>query len=320
MNVEGGGTLKVIGDENAPLISLEWLESASPSINLNAGILSFDCPCCRAAEPVLVACEAPALTKKDDCPVCLETKECRVLECGHGVCHACWSSCRKAAMYGSIELEDLDLEEIQKERAERYRLFKKKRTRWSARDETLKHRFAATVGEIAEEVRRDEQGLVRLKREFMVEHPSLWVSEKSSLFDDLSIAGCKIVLQVIEERMDEIQETATDDVHNTTFYLCFLIAGRYAQASNYFAAVPWAELSLFYVKQIAKKDREHLSVGYQFAAQAQRDADFLSKSMKNYDASLVVMSENDKAYQEQQSLLLQMEQWTGSSGKLTPGC
>jgi hypothetical protein len=46
MNVHGGGTLKEIrDDEDAPLISLEWLQPASPSINLNKGILLFDCPC-----------------------------------------------------------------------------------------------------------------------------------------------------------------------------------------------------------------------------------------------------------------------------------
>jgi hypothetical protein len=156
----------------------------------------------------------------------------------------------------------------------------------------------------------------------MVEHPALWVSDgtMSHLYDQLSIAGCKIVLQVIEERMDEIQEELTFDVHDTTFYLCFLISRRYAQAKNYFAAVPWAELSLFYMKQVANTEREHLSIANQYAAQAQRDADFLSKSMEYYDASLVVMSENGKARREQQSLLRQMEEWTGSSGKLTPGC
>jgi hypothetical protein len=110
------------------------------------------------------------------------------------------------------------------------------------------------------------------------------------------------------------------DVHDTNFYLCFLISRRYAQGKNYFAAVPWAELSLFYTEQITKEEREHLSIAHQFAAQAQRDADFLSKSMEYYDASLVVMSENEKARQERQSLICQMEQWTGSSGKLTPGC
>jgi hypothetical protein len=184
----------------------------------------------------------------------------------------------------------------------------------------LKHHFAATFAEIAEEVRHGEHGLVRLKRELMVEHPALWLSDKKHLHDQLSMAGCKIVLQVIEERMYEIQEALNCDVHDTTFYLCFLISRRYAQAKNYFAAVPWAELSLFHTKQMGKEDREHLSIAHQFAAQAQRDADLFSKSMENYDASLVAMSENDKACREQQILLRQMEQWTGSSGRLTPGC
>jgi hypothetical protein len=43
MNVHGGGTLKARTDEeDDPLISLEWLQPASPSINLNKRILSLN--------------------------------------------------------------------------------------------------------------------------------------------------------------------------------------------------------------------------------------------------------------------------------------
>jgi hypothetical protein len=321
INLVGGGTLKVMEHEDAPLISLEWLEPPSPSIRLNTSILSFDCPCCRSAEPMLVACGAPALTKKDDCPVCLETKDCQVLECGHGVCQECWSSCRQTAMYGSIELDDLDAEEVQKERAERYRLYKKKRTRSYGGDDAAKRRFAATIAEIAREARDgdSQQGLVRLKRELMVEHPSLWASDGTDFYGQLPISGLKIAIQVIEERMDEIQAALTGHAHEMTYFLCFMIARRYSEAKNYLAAVPWAELSLFYTKRVANDDKQHLSTAHRFAAQMQRNADFFSKSMENYDASLVI-SENFRARQERQSLLHQMEQWTGSSGKLTPGC
>jgi hypothetical protein len=323
INVEGGGTLKVEGGDTS-LISLEWLEPASPSMNKNADMLSFECPYCRASEPVLVACEAPAHTKKDECPICLETTECRVLECGHRVCHSCWSSCRKAAMYGSVHFDDLDSEEVQTERAERYRLFKKKRTRGASRDDFAKQRFAETFAEIVEEASDSEQGLVRLKRELMVEHPALWLSYDSisDLYDQLPIAGLKIVLHMIEERMAEILEAATGAaICKTTFYLCSDIASRYREAKNYLVAVPWAELSLFYTKQLTTRDRTHLSISHHFAALAQRDADLLSKSLENYDASLLVMSENHQARRGRENLIRQMEeQWTGSSGELTPGC
>jgi hypothetical protein len=220
-------------------------------------------------------------------------------------------------MYGSMELEDLDPEEVQKERAERYGHYKKKRLRGAS--DGGANRFAATFKEIVKESCQGKEGLAHLKRELMVEHPALWAF--GTFFNDqLPIAGLKIALQVVEVRMDEIRKAVTGDVHEMAFFLCFLISRKYAQAKNYFAAVPWAELSLFYTKQSAKEVSEHLSIAHQFAAQAQRDADFFSKSMENFDASLVVMPENEKARQERQSLLRQMEQWTGSSGKLTPGC
>jgi hypothetical protein len=252
INLVGGGTLKVMEPDDSPLISLEWLEPPSPSIRHNKSILSFDCPCCRSAEPILVACgAAPAIMTKEDCPVCLETKECRVLECGHRVCQSCWNSCRQTAMYGSLELDDLDAAEVKKERAERYRLYRKKRTRTSASDDAAKRRFAATIAEIAREARDgdSQQGLVRLKRELMVEHPALWASncDDADFCGQLPISGLKIVVQVIEERMDEIQAalTSTTHIHEMTCFYCFMIARRYSDAKNYLASVPWAELSFF---------------------------------------------------------------------------
>jgi hypothetical protein len=137
----------------------------------------------------------------------------------------------------------------------------------------------------------------------------------------LPISGLKIVVQVIEERMDEIQAalTSTTHIHEMTCFYCFMIARRYSDAKNYLASVPWAELSLFYAKQAANENGLHLSTAHRLAAQMQRNADFFSESLKNYDASLAI-SENHGARHERQSLLDQMEQWTGSSGKLTPGC
>lgn len=129
MNVEGGGTLRLGDGENESLLSLEWLEPASPYVNLNQDVLTFDCPCCRKAEPVALAFNTSPTTTNDECPVCLETAECQVLACGHSFCNDCWNRCRLAAMRPSVDLEEMDETEMKKERAKRDRLFTKKRRR-----------------------------------------------------------------------------------------------------------------------------------------------------------------------------------------------
>ncbi len=171
LNVEGGGTLRTLKDEDdEPLISLEWLERASPSINLNQGILIFACPYCRMTVPITSAFGASPEKRKAECPICLETTECRILYCGHVVCHGCWSRCRHAAMRGSEDLGDIDESEMKKERAKRNRLFNKKRGRDG---ETIYSDFVPRFAELAEEA-RDAEGLERLRWELMVEYPGLW--------------------------------------------------------------------------------------------------------------------------------------------------
>jgi hypothetical protein len=90
MNIKGGGTL-VPYSESRSLVSLEWLKPASPSINLDEGSLTATCPKCRAAElPMATYSEAPTETEHE-CPICLETKQCRLLKCKHVVCSDCWT-------------------------------------------------------------------------------------------------------------------------------------------------------------------------------------------------------------------------------------
>jgi erythromycin esterase-like protein len=109
-------------------------------------------------------------------------------------------------MYGTVQVEELDPEEVQEERAERYRLFEKNRSRDGGTNA-----FDATFAEITKEARNGEQGLAHMKRKLMVEHPALWVNRNSSCYSPLPIAGCMIVLQVIEERMDEMQDALDVD-------------------------------------------------------------------------------------------------------------
>ena len=52
MNVHGGGTVKELHSDSDTLISLEWVDAASPVIDLDEGTLRAICPTCRAVEPL----------------------------------------------------------------------------------------------------------------------------------------------------------------------------------------------------------------------------------------------------------------------------
>jgi hypothetical protein len=63
-----------------------------------------------------------------------------------------------------------------------------------------------------------------------------------------------------------------------------------------------------------------LAISHKYAALTQRFADLLSKSLENYDACLA-LSDSGEIREARNRVVLEMEQqWTGSSGKLTPGC
>ena len=143
------------GDKDVLLISFEQLEPGFLPINPDECVLTFCCPCCHAFKPILMACKVPLLTRKDDSsPICMEMKECHILECEHRACHLCWSSCQQMAIYGSIQCEDL-------EHAERYQLFKKKQT-WVGRHGAATQ-FTTIFAEISKEAREGKQGLTHLK-------------------------------------------------------------------------------------------------------------------------------------------------------------
>ena len=192
MNVEGGGTFKFDREnETEPLLSLEWLEPASPSVNLFEKIVTFDCPICRATQPVMAAFEPATKITRAECPVCMETTTCRVLSCGHSVCDDCWGNCRLAATSVRVELEDLNETDVKKERATRDRLFKKKRNR----DDSTSPEFMATFQELIDGSDTTD-GLKRIRWEFMVENPALWaVDDVISRFSEFPSEALQVWVQ-----------------------------------------------------------------------------------------------------------------------------
>lgn len=315
LNVEGGGTVQAEkDDDDDPLISLEWLEPASPFINLNRDILIFACPYCRETVPVSSAFDASPEQKSTECPVCLETTECRVLHCGHGVCHSCWSRCRHTAMRTSEDLGDIDESEMKKERNKRNRLFKKKRGRDGEAVVTFLPRFA----ELAEEA-RDAEGLERLRWELMVEHPAMWASDVAAgHFEKLTINGLKVLLQVMELRTDEVQ--AIGDASSGAPALCArLVAKAYDMFQNYRAAVPWAELSVHYARTSPIGDPEQIRDANCFASMVQAKADLFTKSLESFDAGMGPGDDTDTQEIGRALILKERNKWVGTSGILTPG-
>jgi transcription elongation factor Elf1 len=326
MNVEGGGTFKFDRqNENEPLLSLEWLEPASPSVNLFEKIVTFDCPICRAKEPVMAAFEPAAKTTRAECPVCMETTKCRVLSCGHSVCEDCWGSCRLAATSVRLELEDLNESDVKKERAKRDRLFKKKRSRDGPRND-----FAEKFEELVWAIARADtiSGLEALRWELMVENPVLWaVEDVFKRFVDLPIEALQVILHVIESRKDQMSfmdhGRKVDYYGDAAHFCCYFIAKEFRQRHNYRGAVPWAELSVFYaLHSHGGTEAANLAEAYSFTSQIYAVADMLTMSLNEFDKCARLIGGNAEENGENMAREMirdAMKDWTGSSGKITPG-
>jgi hypothetical protein len=319
MNIDGGGTLLKPKAEGTQLISLEWSDPAFPSINLQKGVLSYKCPCCRAPESVLAAFEEPSATKTTECPVCLETINCRVLACGHGVCHSCWSSCRLVASNVHLHLDCMDRREVMYERFEREKLFKASLSTDAEND------FA----KIVKEIHFDKQGLERFWKELMVESMALiFRCDVQPVIRQLPMPAIQIFLQVVEQRKGELlvalkqrnmgREDRENYISSISFLCCDVIAEKNRQARRIRDALPWSELGLFHAKQ--GRSRILVAAARTILGSTQQLAGLLSEATKTYDDSLGFGSAAGNVWEYREALLREMEEWTGSSGTLTPGC
>lgn len=317
MNIKGGGTLQ-LETPDSPLFSLEWLDPASPPVNLEQGVLAYKCPYCRTAEPILAAHEQADITTAAECPICLETTDCRILGCGHGVCHSCWRSYMQAAtnMSMGIDFGHSNEDEIQAERARRREIFKTKLSSGT-------NHFAKLV----DEVFSGEQNLAAFWKELMVESVLMFFhSDVKVVINKLSTEAVKIFLQVLDVRKEELfamlngmhDEELREFVSSISFYCCDVIAENYRQAGRTRCALPWSQLALFHAKQA--RSRTLLAAAHVFLGSAQQSAGMLIEASRTFDGSLGLGSSAGDVWKYREDLLREIEQWTGSSGKLTPGC
>ena len=318
VNVKGGGTLQQHEAPDSPLFSLEWLDPPSPLVNLEEGVLIYKCPYCRTDESVVAAHEQACKTRTEECPVCLEEEECRVLGCGHAVCHSCWRSCLQATTYGGISLGYLDEETIQRQRAQRHELFVKNKL------STGENHFAQLVKDTLSPGNRN---LGLFQKEIMVESVLIFFySDVKVVINKLSIDAVKIFLQVLEARKEELyivlngmhKAELQEFVNSISFYCCDIIADSYRQCGRTRYALPWSELALFYAKQA--RSRTLLAAAYVFLGSTQQSAGMLMEASRTFDGSLGLGSSAGDVWKYREDLLREIEHWTGTSGKLTPGC
>lgn len=319
MNIKGGGTLQREA-VNSELISLEWLDEAFPSVNLEEGMLVYKCPYCRAVEPIMEAHEQAVATKSSECPVCLEIQNCRVLGCGHCICQTCWNSCLKAASTIHLQFSSLDSQEVQREKRQREQEYSSKLASGEARRVNC---FAQLVKRT---VSSGHQDLQQFRKELMVESMRIFFySDVKAVISQLSADAIKIILQVLEDRKDELFAMSLSSdmemrafVSSLFFYCCDVIAEKYRQAGRIRFALPWSELALFHAKQTCS--RPLLAAAHIFLGSSQQSAGMLSEACKTFDGSLGLGSSAVDVWKYREALICEIEQWTGSSGRLTPGC
>lgn len=357
MNIDGGGTLK--DPETGFLVSLEWLDPASPSIDLDEGILRAVCPTCRAVEPLLKAYDDEAETNHADdqeCPICMESTTCRTLTCSHDVCHECWQKWRNSSPNIPVAAPEMNPDRLQRERDvnfQRVRAFLPHTmggtgSKPSDTQATWKHiceRADERIDGILESLVRDDgngrEGLVDFWKRMLSCSIHVFCMEAciSFLVRRLTIPAMEILLQVSEERSDEIssglQQMFPNDHGNSSLEYIYSMKAKFCnqlgmlqeEEDSYRAAIPWYTRSVYFAKKRLEADTQHNEANCKLALSAQhcnlglaqKRAGFYNKAMENYDISLG-LRHNEDVEKNKETLETEMKQWTGSSGKLTPGC
>jgi len=154
--------------------------------------------------------------------------------------------------------------------------------------------------------------------------------QRSIIFGNTScFAAMKIYIDVVDMRMDAFYEVCLKQGDTRTkeeirFTLLIqsnnLIGEAYEAMDNPFASIP------YYLKAAQLADEsgniEHIGRLYCNLGLAQKRCDMYSLAKKSYEKSLsVIQGFNLEAVEQNyQKLLKEMEEWTGTSGKLAPHC
>lgn len=78
------------------------------------------CPTCCATEPPLIAYDDADAGKEEECPICMERKSCRMLQCNHDICLSCWSIWRNSSSSIAIPPPRIDPKQVKKKQEENF--------------------------------------------------------------------------------------------------------------------------------------------------------------------------------------------------------
>lgn len=394
MNVTGGGILvqhvvpsnnhdyEMNLEDNRTFLSLEWIDRASPSASLlyqggasNGMMGSANCPTCRAVEPTYKAFDDDVtkvtdLTSNHNCPVCTETKPCRVLQCRHAVCMECWNQWRHKSttkIPSSVTPPTTSRDRLQRDRDRNFQKLRgmlphtlggtatkaEGRRRSSEEDitkayERFNDKMESLVRDLyknAEGEEDEESGLTKYWKKLMTVSLHLFrLGAVDKMVRDLdSIPALEIAILVTKSREDEISsrdiglpEDDRDDGQGCVDYLIHrccnrigeILEGRY---DDHRSATHWYERAILHAKRTLEQEtsddnKGELAMKYNNLALAQKRSGQLTKAMTNYDTAMehfpadIDQDNKDVVESNKRSLQSEMKQWTGTSGKLTPGC
>lgn len=347
MNIDGGGTLIDCGycgydciPTNVPFcckLSLEWIDPPSPVLELHPNVTQVNCPSCRAVEPPDKAFSRFTRLYVDECPICTETKPCHQLSaCQHRFCSDCWKQWRTTT-HSTIPISqptsDDAMEKFGDSIQSSLRVLK-----------SLAHSHDAEEG--------FRRYWIQLRQASI--HVFCYRGILQEFVDELfKMAAVEILLRVIDERAKEIRcglvrldlveatmEYEKEGIHKTApiFYwtqghiqylqsiCCHRMGQLHERNHNFHSAIHWHQRALWHLTQqvllqkcnsaecLARLTRQHHNLGF-----AQKRAGFFQHALTSYNQAMDLCP-NDSTKGNLEVLVEEMKQWTGTSGKMTPGC
>jgi hypothetical protein len=213
----------------------------------------------------------------------------------------------------------MDRREIMHKRLKREKVFKASLSKDAEND----------LANIVKGIHFDKQGLERFWRELMVESMALiFRCDVKPVIRQLPILAIQIFLQVLDQRKGELLvalkqrnmgiEDRENYISSISFLCCDVIADKNRQARRFRDMPPWSELGLFHAKQ--GWSRILVAAAHTLIDSTQQLAGLLREATKTYDETLGLGSAAENVWEYQEALLHEMEEWTGSSGTLTPRC
>ena len=178
-----------------------------------------------------------------------------------------------------------------------------------------------------EHLEQGEQGFAPFWRQLLTMPFQVFVTtEAIEIFrKQLDISTLEILIRVVDERAAEIdafmanQPTGDPFTKQLSMVYTNRIGELYEEVRNYRGAIPWYERALMDSKNQTPTQPEMVASQHCNLGLALKHAGLFSRALENYNAS-IVMEDSNKVKKNRDTLRREMKEWTGTSGRLTPGC